>query len=686
MCGIAGFIILSGKVDLAASYADIRRMTDTLTHRGPDDADYWVDPSGGTALGHRRLSIIDLSPAGRQPMHSRCGRYHIVFNGEIYNFEEIRTDLSSAGCNFRGHSDTEVLLAACSLWGVETTLKRSSGMFAFALWDSSLRTLTIARDRMGEKPLYYGVVGHRLVFASELRALRLSPAWGGHISHEAVAMYLRYGYIPAPYSIFRNIFKLPPASFLTFKTKSAASQPLSPYAVNQLGSDLAPVRYWSLRSVAEKGLADQIKDEREAVESLEHLLGKSVRNQMVADVPLGAFLSAGVDSSTVVSLMQHNSNRPVKTFTVGFEDKNFNEAPFARDISKHLGTEHIELYLSASDALGRIPSLAGIFDEPFADSSQLPTLLLSELVRRHVTVCLTGDSGDELFGGYNRYWWSKRLWRLLAPWPRPLRKIVAEGITALPLSTWNSMTAPLYRWLPESAKGMQCSAGEKLLKIADAMGSRDITELYNNLVSYWKTPEDVVPGVVEPCSTITADNLLSGAHDDVYNMFFWDQSGYLPDDNLVKVDRASMAVSLETRIPLLDHRIVEFSWRVPVAMKYRDGAGKWLLRQVLNRHVPKELMDRPKMGFSVPVGSWLKNELRDWAESLLSDTSLRNTGILDPRPVRRAWEDHLAGRRNMQSQLWTVLMLQSWMAANESVPAKPEFAPPIRINSGSTFG
>jgi asparagine synthase (glutamine-hydrolysing) len=667
MCGLAGFIDFSANADVGSLLADVRRMTDTLKHRGPDDADYWADT--GIALGHRRLAILDLSPAGRQPMVSACGRYRIVFNGEIYNFGILRADLETLGHRFRGHSDTEILLAACAQWGVEETLKRCVGMFAFALWDSKARTLSLARDRLGEKPLYYGWVGDRFVFASELRALREAPRWQGELSRAALTQFLRYGYVPAPLSICEGIYKLPPAAFLTVKSADGAPQAITPAATASWAAPgLQPKTYWSVRKAAEAGLAKPFGDIDEAVSALEQLLGEAVTQQMVADVPLGAFLSAGIDSSTVVALMQHHSDRPVKTFTVGFEEKAFNEAEYAKAIAGHLGTEHTEIYVTADDALRHVPTLATVYDEPFADPSQLPTLLLSELVRRHVTVCLTGDGGDELFGGYTRYWWSKRLWSVLKPFPALPRRWLAKGINTVPSGFWNTLSRVGHGLLPSAAKGPQSTPAEKLFKIADAMSSSDTAALYRNLVSYWKQPALVVLDGLEPDSVIDNSNRLANAADEVEHMQYWDQIGYLADDNLVKVDRASMAVSLETRVPLLDHRVVELSWRVPVAMKHREGVGKWLLRQVLYRHVPRAMMERPKMGFSMPLGRWLHTGLRDWAESLLSERALRRDGILDPAPIRRAWSDHLAGRRNLERQLWTVLMFQSWLAANSGAP------------------
>ncbi|MFH0352564.1 MAG: asparagine synthase (glutamine-hydrolyzing) [Chromatiales bacterium] len=648
MCGIAGFVDLSGSATREALFADVQRMTDALTHRGPDDAGYWVDVAAGIALGHRRLSILDLSPAGHQPMASACGRYQISFNGEIYNFATLRAELTAHGCKFRGHSDTEVLVNAVMQWGIPSTLKRCVGMFAFAIWDGKERQLHLARDRLGEKPLYYGWVKDRFVFASELKAFRELPGWQTDIDRGAVCLLMRLGYIPAPHSIYRHAHKLPPGTFLTVGEAAYSRDGLR-----------APTRYWSVQDAARAGIDRPVTDVASAVEELDRLLGEAVSLQMVADVPVGAFLSAGIDSSTVVALMQRYSPRPVRTFTIGFREAAYNEAAYAKSIAQHIGTEHTEIYVTPEDTLQHIPALATVYDEPFADPSQLPTLLLSALVRRHVTVCLTGDAGDELFGGYNRYWWSQRLWSVFRRVPAPARGLLGSGIETVPAAWWNALFRAGGHLLPAAARGPQSTAADKLRKIADVFGSPGFPDLYRSLVSYWKEPAALVLGAAEPDAGFR--RFETPSPDLAQQMFCWDQCFYLPDDNLVKVDRASMSVSLETRIPLLDHRLVEFSWRVPVYMKYRESVGKWLLRQVLYRYVPTTMMERPKMGFSVPLADWLRGQLRDWSESLLDEATLRRQGLLDVTLVRRAWKEHQSGARNLHGQLWPILMLQAWL-------------------------
>ena len=662
MCGIAGFLNVDQSHDHDSMMQTLRVMTDSLIHRGPDDSDYWLDGAQGIALGHRRLSILDLSPAGRQPMVSACGRFRIVFNGEIYNFAEVRQRLIGSDHVFRGHSDTEILVEAVARVGLQRTLACAVGMFAIAVWDGKDRTLSLARDRMGEKPLYFGHVAGRFAFASELKSFRALTEWQRELNLEALMLYFRYGYVPGPFSVFRGISKLPPGTTLTVDARGLSKRPASLHNSPNGLNGFSPEAYWSLRRVAEQGLNNPIENPNDAIEELERLLGQSVSNQLIADVPLGAFLSAGIDSSTVVAIMQQRSRNPIKTFTIGFADKAFDEAEHAQAIATHLGTEHTELYVTESDILRMVSSLPTAYDEPFADSSQLPTMILSELVRKHVTVCLTGDGGDELFGGYNRYWWSKRLWRFASPFPALFRSGVGSAVGSLPNGFWDGLSRPMAPFLPKTVQGTQTSPAEKIAKMAEVFGSPNFEALYRNLLSYWKSPQDLIPGLVEPSGVISAANRLSSATDLVQQTFYWDQSEYLPDDNLVKVDRASMRSSLETRVPMLDHRIVEFSWRVPTSMKYRGGVGKWLLRQLLYRHVPQSLMERPKMGFSVPVARWLRGGLRDWAESSLNRDSLCRHGFLNPDPILHAWHDHLSGRRNMAAPLWTVLVLQSWLS------------------------
>jgi asparagine synthase (glutamine-hydrolysing) len=629
-------------------------MAGTLVHRGPDDAGVWVDETVGLALAHRRLSILDLSPAGHQPMVSRSGRYVIAFNGEVYNHQALRDELEKLGSGdtaWRGHSDTETLLAAFEAWGVEEALKRTVGMFAIALWDRETRTLTLARDRMGEKPLYYGWVRGALVFGSELKAIRAFPGFDNGIERRALALFMRHNYVPAPWSIYENIWKLPPGCYAQF-----AELPSSPDQGN-----ITP--YWSLREVAEAGLREPFAGgEAEAVEELDRLLRRSLSGQMIADVPLGAFLSGGIDSSTVVAVMQAMSPRPVKTFTIGFHEGEYDEARHAGAVARHLGTEHTEWYVTPQDALDVIPKLPQLYDEPFADSSQIPTHLVSMLARRHVTVALSGDGGDELFGGYTRYFLAASLWRRLSALPRGARKLAARGIRALAPAAWNRVYAAVSWALPQRYRLRL--PGDKLHKGADILAAAQTPEaVYLRLVSHWEYPSAVVLGAEEPATPITDPAAWLHCPDFERRMMYLDAVTYLPDDILVKVDRAAMGVSLETRVPLLDHRLVEFAWRVPLSMKIRDGQGKWLLRQVLYRYVPKDLIERPKMGFGVPIEHWLRGPLKEWAEDLLSEARLARADFFDPAPIRLRWEEHLSGRRNWAYYLWDVLMFEAWRDA-----------------------
>ena len=618
-------------------------MADAITHRGPDDSGVWVDGVAGVALAHRRLAILDLSPTGHQPMLSVSGRFVMVFNGEIYNHLELREEL--AGQIWRGHSDTETLLAAFERWGFEATLKKCVGMFAIALWDRESRTLTLTRDRLGEKPLYYGWQGETFLFGSELKALRAHPAFGAEIDRDALALFLRHNAVPAPYSIYRDIHKLPPGTFLTLH----AGQ-----------KDARPVAYWSARAVAEAGQRNLFRgSDAEAATELERLLKQSIAGQMLADVPLGAFLSGGIDSTTVVALMQAQSARPVKTFTIGFNETGYNEAEHAHAVARHLGCEHTELYVTPQDAMDVIPSLSAIYDEPFADSSQIPTVLVSCLARQHVTVSLSGDGGDELFGGYNRYFWARNLWRKLGWMPHPLRAALAGVLTTLPPAAWNTAFQKLERWLPPRLR--YANPGDKLHKAAEILAVRSPEEIYLGLVSHWKNPAQLVPGSVEPLTLLTDPGQQVDLPDFEHRMMVLDTMTYLPDDILTKVDRAAMAVSLETRVPLLDHRVVEFAWTLPLDMKIRHGQGKWLLRQVLYRHVPQAMMERPKMGFGVPIDQWLRGPLKAWAADLIEPGRLAREGFFDSAPIQRKWLEHQSGSRNWSYYLWDVLMFQAWL-------------------------
>ncbi len=634
-----------GLPDPASLTEQVRRMTDCLVRRGPDDSGFWVDAPAGIALGFRRLSVIDLSPAGSQPMVSHSGRYVIVFNGEVYNFVELRRELEPKGQAFRGHSDTEVMLAAIEDWGLAAAVKRFTGMFAFALWDRAERELHLVRDRLGIKPLYYGWAGKVFLFGSELKAIRRHPKFLPQINRDALALQMRYNYVPHPYSIYQNIAKLPPGCMLTVSASrgEAAAEP-----------------YWSAAQIAVSGACDPFPGSEEAArEQLDALLRDSVRLRMIADVPLGAFLSGGIDSSTVVALMQAQSGRPVKTFTVGFEDAHHDEAHHAKAVAARLGTDHTELRVTPQEALNVIPKLPVLFDEPFSDSSQIPTYLISALARQSVTVGLSGDGGDELFGGYPRYFTADQVWKRERWLPPAARRMLSRIIGRADLEMTNRWLGWSRRWFDRY--GRPGEVGEKMSKLAETLAARDFRELYKGFISHWKHPECIVTGAEEPPTGFADTPWAHEAPLDRFGqMMLWDIINYLPDDILTKVDRASMGVSLEVRLPILDHRIVEFAARLPMELKIREGRGKWLLRQLLFDYVPKELIERPKMGFSAPIGAWLRGALRDWAEELLSEDRLRREGYFRPEPIRKLWAQHLAAQRNAEDSLWDVLMFQAW--------------------------
>ncbi|HEY6138550.1 MAG TPA: asparagine synthase (glutamine-hydrolyzing) [Thermoanaerobaculia bacterium] len=631
MCGITGFVSAPAAHDELTRA--VRGMCGALEHRGPDDAGEWVDAAHGVAIGFRRLAIIDLSPAGHQPMVSASGRYVATLNGEIYNFEELRRELRAGGLapEFRGHSDTEVMLAAFEAWGIDA-VARFNGMFAIAVWDRRERRLYLVRDRMGVKPLYYGFAGDTFVYGSELKALRRHPGFDARIDRNALRLYLSFLYVPAPFSIYEGIAKAMPGTIVTLDPDARTTR---------------TTVYWSARDAAIAGTRDRFAGtEEEASHELEALLRDAIRIRMVADVPIGVFLSGGVDSSLVTALMQAESATPVKSFSIGFDDIGYNEAPYAAAVARHLGTDHTELTVHERDALDVIPRLGRMYDEPFADSSQIPTHLVSALARRHVTVSLSGDGGDELFGGYTRYFVGQRLFRWIARTPRGMRPALGRALGRIPARMYDRLRPRL---------------GERAHKVARVLQANDIDAMYFELVSHWTA------AAWPPHSTAVAPVLdraqWPALADPVERMMYFDQISYLPDDILAKVDRASMAASLESREPLLDYRLVEFAWRLPLSMKVRAGKGKRVLRRVLYRYVPEELIERPKMGFGIPLGAWLRGPLRDWAEPLLSEAALRKHGLLDPAPIRAKWNEHLAGRYDWNFYLWGILMLQVWLDA-----------------------
>lgn len=646
MCGLTGFAFAPGEPDQMQAIG--RTMADRIRHRGPDDEGLWADGDAGVVLAHRRLSIVDLSAAGHQPMVSSSGRWVIAYNGEVYNHLELRKRLE-ADCSaraWRGHSDTETVLACIDAWGLEAALRACVGMFAIALWDREERVLWLARDRLGEKPLYYGWQGGTCLFGSELKALRAHPAFNAGVDRGALALLLRHNYVPAPYSIHTGIHKLPPGTFVRIRAGDR---------------DAEPVAYWSLRDVAERGTGCAVTlSDNDAIDELERRLGAAVRSQMMADVPLGALLSGGIDSSLITALMQANSARAVRTFTIGFDEHEYDEAVHARSVAAHIGTEHTELRLGGGDALDLVPRLPEMYDEPFADSSQLPTHLVMKLARQHVTVALSGDGGDEMFGGYNRYFLGPKVWRRLRWVPGPLRHALGGMLAALPPASVNSLAA---RFAPRAGVALP---GDKLHKLASRIrGVRSMDDLYVRLVSEWDDPAALVIGGRMPPNLLDRRANWPRLGDPVARMMALDGLTYLPDDILAKVDRASMAVSLETRAPFLDRGVVEFAWSLPMSMKLGDGQGKWILRRLLDRHVPRHLIERPKMGFAVPLDAWLRGPLRDWAESLLSEDRLRREGFLDAMPIRAAWKRHLSGEASLGYRLWSVLMFQAWLAHND---------------------
>jgi asparagine synthase (glutamine-hydrolysing) len=636
MCGITGFLDLSNqRMSNADLIPTVRCMSEAICHRGPDDQGLWANEDAGLALGFRRLAILDLSPTGHQPMLSADGRYMMAYNGEVYNFADLRDELAALGHKYRGTSDTEVMLAGFVEWGIEAAIKRFNGMFAIAVWDRKEKVLHLVRDRLGVKPLYYGWCKGVFLFGSELKALRAHPAFDAVIDRDALSLFLRHSYIPVPHSIYKDIHKLPPATILSIP-------------VNGGRENVTMKTYWSMREAVEQGRLNPFRGtDEEAVSELDTLLRESVRLRMIADVPLGAFLSGGIDSSAIVALMQAQSQIPVRTFTIGFHEGGYNEAEYAKAVAKHLGTDHTELYITPKAAMDVIPKLPALYDEPFSDSSQIPTFLVSQLARQHVTVSLSGDGGDELFGGYTRYAWSNRVWGLIGGVPTSIRNAAGGLVSRVRL--------------PEN---QPLALNDKLYYLGEMLKSGQGEGVYLRVMSHWAQPDTIVIGGHEPPTLLRTSGAWPTIPKYIQRLMYLDLMTYLPDDILVKLDRASMGVSLEGRVPYLDdHRVAEFAWRLPLEMKIRGPIKKWILRQVLYRYVPKEMVERPKMGFGIPVGEWLRGPLREWAEALLDERRLSQEGTFNPAPIREKWAEHLSGKYNWQYYLWDVLMFQAWSEA-----------------------
>lgn len=649
MCGIIGFWDRGFRLKTRLRYV-AEQMCNSLQHRGPNSSGIWISEENGLALGHRRLSIIDLSPAGHQPMTLSFANYTIVFNGEIYNHLQLRNELEKSGylTGWRGRSDTETLLAALLTWGIQITLKKIVGMFAFALWDGKSKILTLARDCMGEKPLYYGWQGDTFIFASELKAFKAHPSFKPKVNRHALKLFMNNNYIPAPFSIYENIFKIQPGTYYSLCLEDGKS---------------CSETYWSVGQAANSGKLNPFSGtEQNAIEELNRLLTQSISSQMVSDVPLGAFLSGGFDSSAIAAIMQSQSKLPIQTFTVGFSNQEYNEAVYAKEIAIFLGTKHTEIYVSSDDVFKTIPILPVLYDEPFADSSQIPTFLLAKLASKHVSVALSGDGGDELFGGYSRYYWANSMWQINRKIPQSIRSSFSYLLMTLSPQNWDLFIRNIDFLLPNRWK--YSNPGNKIHKLASILSSRNKDEIYKNLVKFWKQPDEVVIDDNKFKENINTMTEIFDFNDFPHQMMYLDMTSYLPDDIMVKVDRASMGVSLETRIPFLDYRLVEFAWKLPISMKIKNGQGKWILRQMLYKYIPKKLLDRPKMGFGIPIDIWLRGPLRDWAESLLSENRLQQQGYFYPAPIREKWKEHLSGKRNWAHMLWSVLMFQAWIEEN----------------------
>jgi asparagine synthase (glutamine-hydrolysing) len=660
MCGITGFLqsgLPPDKWNLI-----LQSMTDTLAHRGPDDCGTWFDFEAGVGLGHRRLAIFDISSSGHQPMFSESGRYGITYNGAVYNFRELREELQSSCHNFYGHSDTEVILASIEEWGLEAAVSRFVGMFAIALWDRKERILHLVRDRIGIKPLYYGWVGGALIFGSELKALKVHPNFGCEIDRNALTLLLRHNYIPAPYSIYKGISKLLPGTILSFRP-------------NDPGKKVHSITYWSLKEVVKQGLAKPYFGTQDgAIEYLEFLLRDAVKARMAAEVPVGAFLSGGIDSSTMVALMQEQSVRPVKTFSIGFHEREYNEAVHAKDVARRLGTDHTELYVTVEHAMEVLPKLPALYDEPFSDSSQIPTFILCNLASQNVKVSLAGDGGDELFAGYRRYDLGhdrfvryekgRALWKKVESISPSGRKLISKTLSAMKVKLSRGELRWLVSLMPKHT--FVGALGDQLRIMAETLDVDKPHEIFLQVTSHWKDPKSLVLGATEPRTILTTSSQWGELRDFTEQMMYLDTMTYLPDDLLTKVDRASMGVGLEVRVPFLDHRVVEFVWQLPLALKIKNGQSKWLLRQVLYRHIPPALIDRPKMGFMAPIGIWLRGRLRPWAEELLDERRLQREGVFNPKPIRNLWTDFLRGVNDRYTWLWDVLMFQAWLEHSRS--------------------
>ena len=661
MCGLTGILCFEQNNDIATQVA---KMTLSLKHRGPDSEGQWVKDNIG--LGHRRLSIIDLSESGAQPMISNCGRYTLAYNGEIYNHKDIRLTLEKEGVlpRWRGHSDTETLLAAIVHWGIDETLRHCKGMFALAIWDQLEKCLSLARDRIGEKPLYWGWAGKDFIFGSEIKALRTHPNFPKQICNISLSQYLQFMYIPAPRSIHPYIFKLEPGTILTIKGSISTVPTSNPIRPGEVHGNLSIRKYWNLSSEMQKGSDDLIKDDHEAVSLLDKTLSESIDRQMLSDVPLGAFLSGGIDSSTIVALMQSKQNRKVKTFTVGFEDSNYDESKSANEIANYLGTDHFNFNVTEKDAQNVIPNLPWLYDEPFADSSQIPTYLLSHAARQKVTVALSGDGGDELFGGYNRYIYGKRLWEIFSKTPLSIRHLLGTIIKKISIDNWNKFEL-IYNRLRSGSAGIS-DLGNKAYKLGESLNTvKNFNDFHMSILSNWNIPKNLLmDNILEPVTQFEYTIPEVYSNNIIMKMIIQDMIGYLPDDILCKVDRASMGVGLETRLPFLDPNVISFSARMPLEMKIRGGNGKWALRQVLNKYIPFEMIDRPKKGFSIPIGSWIRGPLKNWAQDLLLSKSNIENGIFNPAIIQEILDEHLSGRRDRTNQLWSVLMFSAWENEN----------------------